>query len=438
MGPVRKRGRARSSPATGSDRCDMKHLLLPVLFALSASAGAAQAQAFNYGDAAPAYGAPAYGAPARPVAQARSQANLGGGFIEFLMTGGQMAEPAPAAAVPRYRMRNAQAGAYAYGQAAAAPVPQAQRYAYAMPPSAAPAMAPRRQFDMRFAPQEVAYDGSHKPGHHRHRHRRSAFSISSRPDGKAMRYGVGVGREGFEWRGTRTIERKAEWPDWRPPAEMLKRRPDLPSFMAGGPDNPLGARAMYLGRDALPHPWFERAADRSATPSRLAASACATRTSSTSMIGSRSAPRSSCCRPAPCRTALATVHACDAVRRSPQSSSPSTRTTSPSSRRISRMPRCKAENVVFLPKRAALRAGRRPFRLVRRPARRHCAGGRPACISSASSPSATAHFDQRRDTEPAPSSPSGSRRRVLPPGRSRCASPTARRCGSRSSAWRRR
>jgi len=142
-------------------------------------------------------------------------------------------------------MRNAQAGAYAYGQGAAAPVPQAQRYAYAMPPSAAPAMAPRGQFDMRFAPQEVAYDGSHRPG-------TIVIDTAQRflylvePDGKAMRYGVGVGREGFEWRGTRTIERKAEWPDWRPPAQMLKRRPDLPSFMPGGPNNPLGARAMYL------------------------------------------------------------------------------------------------------------------------------------------------------------------------------------------------
>ncbi len=65
--------------------------------------------------------------------------------------------------------------------------------------------------------------------------------------GTAIRYGVGVGRPGFSWGGTQTITRKAEWPDWRPPAQMLRRRPDLPRFMAGGPDNPLGARAMYLG-----------------------------------------------------------------------------------------------------------------------------------------------------------------------------------------------
>jgi lipoprotein-anchoring transpeptidase ErfK/SrfK len=66
-------------------------------------------------------------------------------------------------------------------------------------------------------------------------------------EGRALRYGVGVGRPGFEWSGTKTITRKSEWPDWRPPAEMRKRRPDLPDFMPGGPQNPLGARAMYLG-----------------------------------------------------------------------------------------------------------------------------------------------------------------------------------------------
>jgi lipoprotein-anchoring transpeptidase ErfK/SrfK len=64
---------------------------------------------------------------------------------------------------------------------------------------------------------------------------------------RAIRYGVGVGREGFTWAGTQTITRKAEWPDWHPPAQMIARQPYLPRFMAGGPGNPLGARAMYLG-----------------------------------------------------------------------------------------------------------------------------------------------------------------------------------------------
>ena len=65
--------------------------------------------------------------------------------------------------------------------------------------------------------------------------------------GKAMRYGIGVGREGFTWSGTQTITKKAEWPDWTPPPEMIARQPYLPRQMAGGPGNPLGARAMYLG-----------------------------------------------------------------------------------------------------------------------------------------------------------------------------------------------
>ena len=65
--------------------------------------------------------------------------------------------------------------------------------------------------------------------------------------GKAIRYGIGVGREGFTWSGVKAVERKAEWPDWFPPTEMVQRQPYLPRFMAGGPGNPLGARAMYIG-----------------------------------------------------------------------------------------------------------------------------------------------------------------------------------------------
>jgi lipoprotein-anchoring transpeptidase ErfK/SrfK len=68
--------------------------------------------------------------------------------------------------------------------------------------------------------------------------------------GRAIRYGVGVGREGFGWAGVQTVSRKAEWPDWYPPAEMIARQPYLPRFVAGGPGNPLGARAMYLGSSA--------------------------------------------------------------------------------------------------------------------------------------------------------------------------------------------
>jgi lipoprotein-anchoring transpeptidase ErfK/SrfK len=66
-------------------------------------------------------------------------------------------------------------------------------------------------------------------------------------NGKALRYGIGVGREGFTWSGVKTVVKKAEWPDWYPPQEMIARQPYLPRFVAGGPGNPLGARAMYLG-----------------------------------------------------------------------------------------------------------------------------------------------------------------------------------------------
>jgi len=64
---------------------------------------------------------------------------------------------------------------------------------------------------------------------------------------RAIRYGIGVGREGFQWQGLLKITKKAEWPDWTPPPEMIQRQPYLPRFMAGGPGNPMGARALYLG-----------------------------------------------------------------------------------------------------------------------------------------------------------------------------------------------
>ena len=78
-------------------------------------------------------------------------------------------------------------------------------------------------------------------------HTSERFLYLVQPGGRAIRYGIGVGRQGFSWRGTQHISMKREWPDWRPPAQMLKRRPDLPRYMPGGPNNPLGARALYLG-----------------------------------------------------------------------------------------------------------------------------------------------------------------------------------------------
>lgn len=96
-------------------------------------------------------------------------------------------------------------------------------------------------------PREVVYfTGNYAPG-------TIVISTAERrlyyvlPNGQAIKYGVGVGRPGFEWGGTKVVSSKREWPDWTPPAQMLKRRPDLPRHMKGGEDNPLGARAMYLG-----------------------------------------------------------------------------------------------------------------------------------------------------------------------------------------------
>ena len=101
-------------------------------------------------------------------------------------------------------------------------------------------------FAQRIPREVVPFPGSYAPG-------TIVISTSQRrlylvyAGHQALRYGIGVGREGFTWSGTSEISMKREWPDWRPPGEMLQRRPDLPHFMTGGPDNPLGARALYLG-----------------------------------------------------------------------------------------------------------------------------------------------------------------------------------------------
>ena len=109
-----------------------------------------------------------------------------------------------------------------------------------------PGTAGGRPIDPKFLPQTVAYMTTEKPG-------TIVIDTEARflylvlDGGQALRYGVGVGRPGFEWAGAHKITRKAEWPDWTPPPEMLKRQPGLPRFMKGGPNNPLGARALYLG-----------------------------------------------------------------------------------------------------------------------------------------------------------------------------------------------
>lgn len=98
----------------------------------------------------------------------------------------------------------------------------------------------------KWRPQPVFFRTSEKPGTIViHTNERFLYLVQG--NGRAIRYGVGVGREGFEWQGVEKVTRKKEWPDWRPPASMIKRQPYLPRFMAGGPGNPLGARALYLG-----------------------------------------------------------------------------------------------------------------------------------------------------------------------------------------------
>ena len=124
-----------------------------------------------------------------------------------------------------------------------------QGYVYPAPayaPSTYGDMTQQQQMDPRYERQVVDYGGSEKPGtiivdtpHF--------FLYLIMNGGKALRYGIGVGRPGFTWAGVKSVSAKREWPDWRPPDEMLVRRPDLPHFMPGGPDNPLGARALYLG-----------------------------------------------------------------------------------------------------------------------------------------------------------------------------------------------
>ncbi len=108
--------------------------------------------------------------------------------------------------------------------------------------------ASRQQYSVnpRYQKQVVNYDGSERAGTIIiNTNERLLYLIQD--DGTAVRYGIGVGRPGFTWAGVRQVTRKREWPDWTPPSEMLKRRPDLPRHMEGGPENPLGARAMYLG-----------------------------------------------------------------------------------------------------------------------------------------------------------------------------------------------
>jgi len=166
----------------------------------------------------------------QPMVSVAEQPNLGGGLIEMLMTG---RDPGP------------RRGAVAYAPADATMLPRYPHEVAALPQAAAE-RAILREVPAEFHRQEVAYDGPHRAGTVIvDTPQRFLFLVQ--PGGRAVRYGIGVGRPGFEWAGAKSVTRKAMWPDWTPPAQMLRRRPDLPAYMPGGPDNPLGARAMYLG-----------------------------------------------------------------------------------------------------------------------------------------------------------------------------------------------
>jgi len=127
-----------------------------------------------------------------------------------------------------------------------------------MPPSRAmaqtsdrdqPGMIPNpddEQLDPRLQRQIVFFRSNEPPGTIIV-HTSERFLYVVQPGGRALRYGIGVGRQGFQWQGLLKISRKEEWPDWTPPEEMIERQPYLPRWMAGGPGNPLGARALYLG-----------------------------------------------------------------------------------------------------------------------------------------------------------------------------------------------
>ena len=171
---------------------------------------------------------PRAGQGGQRYAEAR-EPNLGGGFIEFLFGGPARPWNAPRAYQPEPDYQ-----------------PGAAAEPSAMQSAPVPGQTAHGPIDPKYDRQLVAYDGEEHPGTiiidtpHR-------FLYLVEAGGKALRYGIGVGRPGFTWSGVKTISAMREWPDWIPPDDMLKRRPDLPRYMAGGPENPLGARAMYLG-----------------------------------------------------------------------------------------------------------------------------------------------------------------------------------------------
>ncbi|HLI99939.1 MAG TPA: L,D-transpeptidase [Bradyrhizobium sp.] len=173
--------------------------------------------------------------PAQPIRTASAErSNMGGGFIEFLFGDGQGQDHRyqPQGGYPQQSYPPSQQ-----------PPPMGAQQAMPQPAMSEPA---RPAFDPKYEKQIVNYDGRESAGTIVV-DTPNKFLYLVQGEGKALRYGIGVGRPGFTWSGIKQISAKKEWPDWTPPAEMLVRRPDLPRHMEGGPQNPLGARAMYLG-----------------------------------------------------------------------------------------------------------------------------------------------------------------------------------------------
>ncbi len=188
----------------------------------------------TYAQPAPQYAA-AVPQPVAAPAPAAAPSAGGGGFLEAIFGG-------PTINVPVSRLYPGYGAPQAQPEPeAVAPQPQQQAYA--------PANAPDESnypIDPKFMRQVVAYSGEEKAGTIIV-DTPDKFLFLVEDDGKALRYGIGVGRPGFTWAGVKTITAKKEWPDWTPPPEMVARQPGLPRFMPGGLGNPLGARAMYLG-----------------------------------------------------------------------------------------------------------------------------------------------------------------------------------------------
>ncbi|SHL18352.1 Lipoprotein-anchoring transpeptidase ErfK/SrfK [Bradyrhizobium lablabi] len=174
----------------------------------------------------------------RPVAPVRTayaeRSNMGGGFIEFLFGDG----PGQG---DRYQQQPAYQTQPSYDpRRPLLPPQQTMRQGEEQVDTA------QRPFNPIYEKQVVEYTGKESAGTIIV-DTPNKFLFLVQGDGKALRYGIGVGRPGFTWSGVKQISAKKEWPDWTPPPEMLVRRPDLPRHMEGGPQNPLGARAMYLG-----------------------------------------------------------------------------------------------------------------------------------------------------------------------------------------------